>query len=62
MWDKNDFRNVKIALAPKMKELIKAEGESMSGRSHAHVKLLTKEISKLIEFEEWMWSQRSKIE
>lgn len=42
--------------------MIKAEGESMSGRSHASVKLLTEEISKLLELEERMWSQRSKIE
>lgn len=62
LWDKNDFGNVRIALAQKRKELSKAEGESMSGRSHARVKLLTEEISKLMDLEERMWSQRSKTE
>lgn len=60
LWDKKKFGNVRMALARKKKQLVQAEGESMSGRSHAHVKLLTKEISKLIEMEERMWNQRSK--
>ena len=60
--DKNYFGNVCMALAQKRKQLVQAEGESMSGRSHACVKLLTKEISKLMEMEERMWNQRSKIE
>ena len=34
----------------------------MAGRSHARVKLLIEEISKLMELEERMWNQRSKTE
>ena len=56
LWDKNTFRNVCIALAQKRKQLVQAEVESMSGRSYAHVKLLTEEISKLMDMEERMWN------
>ena len=42
--------------------MVKAESESMARRSHARVKMLTEEISKLMELEEHMWSQRSKTE
>lgn len=59
LWDKNDFGNVRIALARMRKELIKVEGESTS---HARVKFLSEEISKLLNLEERMWSQRSKSE
>ena len=54
--DKNGCGNVRMALARKRKQLVKAEGESMARRSHAQVKLLTEEISKLMELKEHIWS------
>ena len=42
------------------KLLVTVEGDSMARRNHARVKFLYKEISRLMDCEERMWSQRSK--
>ena len=62
LWDKNVFGNVRKALARNRKLLVIAEGDSMAGKNHARVKLLSEEISRLMDCEERMWSQRSKTE
>ncbi|XP_075663478.1 uncharacterized protein LOC142633090 [Castanea sativa] len=62
LWDKKTFGNVCIELARKRKQLLKVEGESMAGRGHARVKVLTDEIQKLMDKEECMWHQRSRTE
>ena len=62
LWDKNVFGNVSMALAHNRKLLVMAKGDSMAGRNHARVKFLSEEISRLMDCEERMWSQRSKTE
>ena len=62
LWDKNTFGNIRIALASKRKELLKAEGDFMAGRGHAQVKTLTNEIHKFMDKEECIWHQRSRID
>ncbi|KAK7837690.1 hypothetical protein CFP56_020890 [Quercus suber] len=62
LWDKNVFGNVRRELARNRKLLITAEGDSMAGRNHARVKFLSEEISRLMDCEERLWSQRSKTE
>ena len=62
LWDKNTFGNIRIALARKRKQLMQVKGESMVGKDHDRVQVLMEEINKLMELEECMWNQRSKIE
>lgn len=51
-----------MALARNRKLLATAEGESMAGRNHARVKFLSVEISRLVDYQERLWSQSSKTE
>ena len=60
LWDKSTFGNIRIELARKRKQLLKAKGESMGGRGHTRVKSLTNEIQKLMDKEEVTWHQRVK--
>ena len=60
LWDKSTFGNIRIELARKRKQLLKAKGESMGGRGHNRVKSLTNEIQKLMDKEEVTWHQRVK--
>lgn len=62
LCDKNIFGNIHIVLARKRKELLKAENASMAGRGHARVKVPTNEIKQLMDREECMWKQHSRIE
>ena len=60
LWNKYTFGNIRIELARKRKQLLKVEGESMGGRGHTRVKVLTNEIQNLLQNEEVMWHQRAK--
>ena len=60
LWDKSTFGNIRIELPRKRKQLLKVESESMGGRGHTWVKVLTDEIQNLMDKEEVMWHQRAK--
>nr|POF21903.1 putative ribonuclease h protein [Quercus suber] len=60
LWNKNEFGNVKGALARKRKLLAKAESNAISGQGISQVKILREEIAKLMVLEECMWNQRAK--
>ena len=59
-WNKKVFGNVRILLAQKRKQLVKAEASFMVGGDHDKVKSLSEEIENLMKLEECMWNQRAK--
>ena len=62
LWDRNVFGNVRRALARKIKELEKAEVDSMVGRESIRLQVISNDIKKLMDLEECMWNQHSKVD
>ena len=62
MWDRNAFGNVCRTLARKKKELEEAEADSMAGRGNIRLQVISDDIKKLIDLEECIWNQRSKVD
>ena len=56
------FGNVRRTLARKIKELEKAEVDSMVGRESIRLQVISNDIKKLMDLEECMWNQRSKVD
>ena len=62
VWDKKVFGNVRQTLARKRKELVEIEVDSMAGRGNNKLQALFDDIKKLMDLEECMWNQRSKVD
>ena len=60
-WNKDHFGNVQILLKQKRKELIHAEKEAMRTGQNFWLQELKKEIASLVDKEQRMWFQRSKV-
>lgn len=56
------FGNVRQTLARQRKELVEVEVASMAGRGHDRLQVLSDNIKKLMDMEECMWNQRSKVD
>ena len=56
------FGNVRQTLARKRKELVEIEVDSMAGRGNNKLQALFDDIKKLMDLEECMWNQRSKVD
>jgi len=53
--------HVRRILARKKIELVEAEADSMAGRGNSRLQGLSDEIKKLMDLEECMWNQRSRL-
>ena len=60
-WNKDHFGNVQALLKQKRKELIHAEKEAMRTSQNFRLLDLKKEIASLVDKEQRMWLQRSKV-
>jgi len=60
-WNKDHFGNVQALLKQKGKELIHAEKEAMQTGQNSRLLELKKEIESLVDKEQRMWLQRSKV-
>ena len=56
------FGNVRRTLAWKRKELEEAEADSMAGRGSIRLQVISVDIKKLMDLEECMRNQRSKVD
>ena len=60
-WNRNHFGNVQTLLKKKRKELIYEEKEAMGTGQNFRLLELKNEIASLVEKEQRMWFQRSKV-
>ena len=60
-WNRNHFGNVQTLLKKKIKELIYEEKEAMGTGQNFRLLELKNEIASLVEKEQRMWFQRSKV-
>ena len=61
VWNWDYFGNVRMVLSQKRKELKEAEKVAMRSRNNQQVRELKKEIAELIDKENRLWFQRSKV-
>ena len=61
VWNRDCFGNVKMVLSRKRKELKEAEKVAMRSGNNIQVRELKKEIAELVDKENRLWFQRSKV-
>ena len=60
-WERDCFRNVKLILSRKRKDLKEAKKLAMRTGNNQHVRMLQKDIAELIDKENRLWFQNAKV-